>query len=69
MINTEQTIPCPTCQHKIHFDTMQLLMGAQFVCINCQSAIGLAAESQPLVAQTMQQFERLKANLSSKSKS
>jgi DNA-directed RNA polymerase subunit RPC12/RpoP len=66
MINQEQTIPCPTCQHKIHFDTKQLMMGIQFVCSNCQSAIGLAPESQPLVAQTIQKLESLKATMAHK---
>jgi transcription initiation factor IIE alpha subunit len=60
MINQDQTIPCPTCQTKISFDTMQLLMGMQFVCHNCHSAIGLAAESKPVVEQTIKKFEEIK---------
>ncbi len=64
MINSEQTIPCPVCKTKIPFDTNQLLQGMQFVCPNCQAAIGLAEESKPLVKETMQKFEELKSNMS-----
>jgi len=67
MINTDQTIPCPVCQTKIPFDTKQLLMGIQFVCPNCQAAIGLAEQSKPIVEETMNKFDDLKEKLSKKS--
>ena len=57
MINSDQSIPCPTCSTKIPFDTRQLLLGIQFVCHNCQSAIGLATESKAIVQETMEKFE------------
>jgi len=60
MKNSEQSIPCPTCQAKIPFDTNQLLMGVQFACPNCQSVIGLAAESKEIVQETMQKLEEIK---------
>jgi transcription initiation factor IIE alpha subunit len=60
MINTEQTIPCPECGTKIPFDTKQLLMGVQFACPKCQSLIGLAQESKPLVEEAMEKLERVK---------
>jgi DNA-directed RNA polymerase subunit RPC12/RpoP len=60
MINLEQSIPCPTCNNKIPFDVHQLLAGMKFVCTNCESAIGLAMESQPLVHETMEKFEEVK---------
>jgi transcription initiation factor IIE alpha subunit len=64
MINLEQNIPCPTCNTKIPFDTRQLLMGVKFVCPNCQSAIGLANESKPIVQETMEKFDKLKGKIS-----
>jgi transcription initiation factor IIE alpha subunit len=63
MINTEQTIPCPTCNTKIPFDTRQLLMGIQFVCPNCHAAIGLAMDSKPVVEETMKKFDDVKSKL------
>ncbi|MFI5151481.1 MAG: hypothetical protein ACHQRM_17270 [Bacteroidia bacterium] len=64
MINSEQTIPCPTCNTKIPFDTRQLLLGMQFVCPNCMAAIGLATDSKPVVEETMKKFEDVKGKLS-----
>jgi transcription initiation factor IIE alpha subunit len=61
MINSDQSIPCPTCSTKIPFDTRQLLLGIQFVCPNCQSAIGLAIESKAIVQETMEKFEAVKS--------
>jgi hypothetical protein len=56
----EQQIPCPVCNTKIPFDVKQLIAGVQFVCPNCQSSIGLAFESKPLVEDTLQKLEELK---------
>lgn len=64
MINSEQTIPCPTCQNKVHFNTEQLLMGTQFVCSNCQAAIGLALESKSIVKEAWGKFEAAKGKAS-----
>jgi transcription initiation factor IIE alpha subunit len=64
MNDLNQSIPCPVCQTKIPFDTKQLLLGVQFVCPNCQAAIGLAEESKPLVQQTMEKFEAVKGQFS-----
>lgn len=66
MINSDQSIPCPVCGTKIPFDTRQLLLGVQFVCSNCQSAIGLANESKPIVEEAMEKFDKMKARLSKK---
>lgn len=63
MINQEQYIPCPTCNGKILFDTYQLLAGKQFVCANCQSAIGLAVESKPVVQATLEKLDAAKSRL------
>jgi len=63
MINPEQSIPCPVCQAKILFDTRQLLLGVQFVCSNCQSAIGLATESKAIVEETMEKFDAMKGKV------
>ena len=60
MINPDQSIPCPVCKTKIPFDTKQLLLGVQFVCSNCQSAIGLATESKAIVQETIEKFEAVK---------
>jgi transcription initiation factor IIE alpha subunit len=60
MINPDQSIPCPVCKTKIPFDTKQLLLGVQFVCSNCQSAIGLATESKAIVQKTIEKFEVVK---------
>tara|TARA_R110001632_G_scaffold58548_2_gene142488 strand:+ start:1852 stop:2058 length:207 start_codon:yes stop_codon:yes gene_type:complete len=48
MKNQEQTIPCPVCNTKIPFDTIQLMQGATFQCPNeqCNSSIGLSPESK-----------------------
>ena len=61
-MNPEQNIPCPTCRTKIPFDVQQLLSGAQFVCPNCQSMIGLAIESRAKVQETIEKFNDLKEN-------
>ncbi len=66
MINSEQSIPCPVCETKIPFDTKQLIMGAKFVCSNCQAAIGLADESKPIVKETMEKFEAVKGKFAKK---
>lgn len=63
MINSDMSIPCPLCNNKIPFDTHQLLLGVQFVCSNCQSAIGLAAESKEVVRETMQKLEVAKSQV------
>jgi transcription initiation factor IIE alpha subunit len=60
----EQQLPCPVCGTKIPFDTKQLLAGVQFVCPNCQSSIGLAMESKPLVENAMKKLEELKQSSS-----
>ena len=66
MFNQDQSIPCPVCQTKIPFDTKQLLAGVKFVCPDCQAAIGLAEESKPLVQQTMDGFDQLKKEATTK---
>jgi len=66
MINLEQAIPCPTCQTKIPFDAHQLMMGVQFACPGCHALIGLASESRPEVAETMEKFDNLKQRLGKK---
>jgi len=63
MLNQDQKIPCPVCKTPIHFDTYQLLSGTQFKCTNCDSSIGLSAESRPLVEETMKKFEDMKHKL------
>jgi transcription initiation factor IIE alpha subunit len=60
MIISDQTIPCPECGTKIPFETRQLLMGVQFPCPKCQSLIGLAQESKPLVEEAMNKLEKVK---------
>ncbi len=62
MINSEQTLPCPVCGTKIAFDTRELLKGVKFKCSNCDSAIGLADESRPLVQDAMDKFDELRNN-------
>jgi hypothetical protein len=56
----EQQLPCPVCSTKIPFDAKQLIAGVQFVCPNCQSSIGLAYESKPLVEDALKKLEELK---------
>jgi DNA-directed RNA polymerase subunit RPC12/RpoP len=63
MINQVQAIPCPTCGNKIPFDTNQLLAGIQFICANCHSAIGLAAESKSVVQEAMQKLDATKRQM------
>ena len=63
MINTDQSVPCPVCNTKIPFDTKQLLMGIQFVCPNCQAAIGLSTESKDVVENTMTKLQMLKGTI------
>lgn len=60
MINSEQTIPCPTCKTKIPFDVQQLLMGAKFTCPTCLGIISLASESKEVVQETMTKFDQVK---------
>lgn len=66
MINSDQSIPCPDCGTKILFDTKQLLMGVQFACPTCFAKIGLAPESRPIVQETIEKLEDLKAKISNK---
>jgi hypothetical protein len=70
MINQEQVIPCPVCQTKIPFDSMQLMQGAQYACPNeqCDAVIGLAQESKPMVEEAMQKFNEMKSNLGKEQK-
>jgi hypothetical protein len=62
MINTESSIQCPVCGTKIPFEIKSLLSGISFTCPNpeCNSSIGLAPESTPIVEQTMEKLESLK---------
>lgn len=53
----EQQIPCPVCANKISFDARQLLLGVTFECLNCGASVGLAAESRPIVDQTLQKLD------------
>jgi len=62
-MNFEQTIPCPVCETKIPFNPQQLLMGAQFVCPNCQAAIGIAQESKDLMKESMDKFDGLRKDV------
>jgi len=57
MINSEQCIPCPTCNTKTPFDTLQLLFGLKFICPNFKSAVGLADESKPIVEETIKKLK------------
>lgn len=45
----DQYIPCPVCKTQIPIDLHLLVQGVQFSCPNCQAAIGLSAESRPIV--------------------
>jgi transcription initiation factor IIE alpha subunit len=68
MFASDQTIPCPTCAElgkdsKISFQTSQLLLGVRFGCPVCQSEVGLAPESKPLVQKTMEELDLLKKKL------
>lgn len=63
-----QSLPCPTCQTPIPFDSQELLKGTQFTCPNCQAVIGLAQESRPVVQEVMQKFDELKSNIAKQKK-
>jgi hypothetical protein len=39
-------------------------MGVQFICSNCNAAIGLADESKSIVKETLEKFEELKGKFS-----
>lgn len=62
MINSDSSIPCPVCGTRIPFEIKSLLLGISFTCPNaeCNSSIGLAPESKPIVEQTMEKLESLK---------
>jgi transcription initiation factor IIE alpha subunit len=62
MNNSIQYMPCPVCNNSIPFNTKQLLMGVQFVCSNCNAAVGLAPESKGIVEDAMEKLEALKGN-------
>lgn len=62
MINSNQNIPCPICGTQIAFDTNELLKGIKFACPNCKTEIGLADESKKIVQETMNKFDKVKAN-------
>ena len=54
----DQYIPCPVCKTQIPIDLHLLVQGVQFSCPNCQAAIGLSAESRPIVNEAVDNFER-----------
>ena len=56
----DQYIPCPVCKTQIPIDLHLLVQGEQFSCPNCQAAIGLSAESRPIVNEAVDNFEKLK---------
>ncbi len=62
MINPENSIPCPVCGTRIPFEVKTLLAGVSFDCPNpeCNSSIGISAESKPIVEKTIEKMELLK---------
>tara|TARA_R110000787_G_scaffold61198_9_gene138700 strand:+ start:21567 stop:21773 length:207 start_codon:yes stop_codon:yes gene_type:complete len=68
MKNQEQTIPCPVCNTKIHFDAIQLMQGVKFKCPNeqCGSSIGLSPESKINTENVMDKFNDLKDSIDKK---
>lgn len=56
----EQFIPCPVCKTQIPINVHQLIQGIQFSCPNCQVAIGLSTQSQPLVKEALTNLENIK---------
>lgn len=65
-MSTPISIPCPTCQSQIPADSKQLVLGIQFSCPNCQSVIGLAEESKPMVKDAMEKYLKLKEEINKK---
>ena len=55
-------VPCPVCNTTIPINTQALLTGAKFNCpnVDCDASIALAAESKPVVKDTIETFEELK---------
>jgi transcription elongation factor Elf1 len=58
--NNSQVLPCPVCKNDIHFDTLALLQGAQFVCINCEAKISLQADAIPQAKDVFNKFNEVK---------
>lgn len=56
----DKYIPCPVCKSQIPVDVYQLIRGMQFLCPNCQVAIGLSTQSQPLVEDALNKLDNLK---------
>lgn len=56
----EQFIPCPVCRTQIPVNVHQLIQGMQFLCPNCQAAVGLSMQSQPLVKEALTKLDNLK---------
>ena len=63
---TTQSIPCPQCQNKIYLDVQKLLQGSQFKCPECDAAIGLSKESQPIVQESLEKLDKLRKDLDKK---
>lgn len=66
MLDTHyQKMPCPVpeCDGEISFNTYKLLEGNEFVCPQCDGAIGLAPESREKVKKTMGKFEHMREKL------
>lgn len=62
-MNFNINIPCPVCQTNIPADSHQLMLGTQFACPTCNSAIGLSSESKNQVQEAMQKFEDLRTEV------
>lgn len=62
-MSNQISIPCPDCTTLIYFDPQMLLQGAQFSCPKCFAAIGLAAESKQIVQESLEKFEKMKAEV------
>jgi hypothetical protein len=61
-MSVQLSIPCPECTTPILLTPQLLLQGIQFSCSKCNAAIGLSNESKHVVQDSLEKFDKIKAD-------
>lgn len=60
MIKPENSLHCPVCGVKVYFENKALLSGVNLVCTNCNTPIGISAESKSPVKDAFNKLDEIK---------